>query len=226
MVPPLPQVISGNQTADYDLQLRALRGGGVVALDDLVVQAVALVGPQYVREEEEVPTTTTTTNTTTTATNNAAVTEQLIVTTTIKNTVQSENTTDIQPTPASTYKPANISQTEEPSPISSQPEISSSIVPTTSPACSNATNSSSCEALMMAEKAQGDDSVYGYTGEVVLICLTVVFAMLFLAMVVQYQRLRTHIGDYQLNQGQSAGAGEPAYDNPAYQVQMTYRNED
>ena len=37
--------------------------------------------------------------------------------------------------------------------------------------------------------------------EVILICLTVVFAILFLMMVVKYQRLRTHFGDYQVKQG-------------------------
>ena len=37
--------------------------------------------------------------------------------------------------------------------------------------------------------------------QVILICLTVVFAILFLMMVVKYQRLRTHFGDYQVKQG-------------------------
>ena len=36
--------------------------------------------------------------------------------------------------------------------------------------------------------------------KVVLICLVVVFGLLFLFMVVKYYRLRTSIGDYQLQQ--------------------------
>merc|ERR1739840_42076 len=88
-------------------------------------------------------------------------------------------------------------------------------------ACAN--NSSNCtEAELVAEQKQ-DTSVYGYTGEVVLICLTVIFAILLLMMVVKYQRLRTHFGDYQLERTAGpAGVRPPEYDNPAYQVQMSY----
>merc|ERR1712088_840693 len=38
---------------DYKLELKAARGGGVLALDDISVDLVPLVGEQYVREEEE-----------------------------------------------------------------------------------------------------------------------------------------------------------------------------
>jgi len=77
--------------------------------------------------------------------------------------------------------------------------------------------------------ADKDDSSYGYTGEVILICLTVLFAILFLIMVVKYRRLKSHFGDYQLEPapGQPRPVSRPPeYDNPAYNVQMTYRDAD
>jgi len=63
-----------------------------------------------------------------------------------------------------------------------------------------------------------DTSMYGYTGEVVLICLAVIFIILFLGMVYKYHRLKSHMGDYRLNQS--------GQDNQGVQVQMNYREED
>ena len=40
-------------TGEYKLELKAARGGGVLALDDVSVDLVPLVGEQYVREEGE-----------------------------------------------------------------------------------------------------------------------------------------------------------------------------
>jgi len=92
-------------------------------------------------------------------------------------------------------------------------------------------NSSSEESKPNSEPigADKDDSSYGYTGEVILICLTVLFAILFLIMVVKYRRLKSHFGDYQLDPapGQPRPVSRPPeYDNPAYNVQMTYRDAD
>lgn len=76
-----------------------------------------------------------------------------------------------------------------------------------------------------AIKADPDtDSIssYGYTAEVVLICLVVIFGLLFLLMVVKYYRLRTTIGDYQIQQG-----ARQTYDNPAFNgfgMQDSYRS--
>ena len=50
---PLAQVTTEQgATGDYKLELKAARGGGVLALDDVSVDLVPLVGEQYVREEE------------------------------------------------------------------------------------------------------------------------------------------------------------------------------
>jgi len=65
----------------------------------------------------------------------------------------------------------------------------------------------------------GDDSMYGYKGEVVLICFTVLFVVLFIMMVVKYHRLKTKFGGYDL--GPESGGGRS---NPAYNLQMSYRN--
>jgi len=75
-----------------------------------------------------------------------------------------------------------------------------------------------------AIKADNPDNgtKYGYTAEVILICLVVIFGLLFLLMVVKYYRLRTTIGDYQIQQG-----ARQTYDNPAFNgfgMQDSYRS--
>jgi len=67
-----------------------------------------------------------------------------------------------------------------------------------------------------------DTSMYGYSGEIVLIILTVLFISLFLCMVYKYHRLKSHMGDYQLNQGGT----RQSQDNQGYDVQMSYRMDD
>ena len=64
----------------------------------------------------------------------------------------------------------------------------------------------------------GDNSLYGYAGEVVLICLTVLFLLLFIVMVVKYHLLKTRFGGYDVDPGQGRS-------NPSYEVQMSYRDE-
>ena len=63
-----------------------------------------------------------------------------------------------------------------------------------------------------------DSSLYGYAGEVVLICLTVLFLLLFVVMAVKYHRLKTRFGGYDLDPSQGRT-------NPSYDVQMSYREE-
>ena len=64
-----------------------------------------------------------------------------------------------------------------------------------------------------------DSSLYGYAGEVVLICLTVLFLLLFIVMVVKYHLLKTRFGGYDVGE---SGQGRA---NPGYEVQMSYRDE-
>jgi len=227
---------------EYKLELRAARGGGVLALDDISIDLVPLVGEQYVREEEEEEG-----NESSTGSQEEGINPTDVPA--IKTTEDSQvNATKIQPTPAQGNNPTEkveegkedgrttvtggeqaVSE-EEGQGLESEatsPDINS-LRPTSRPgSASCANNSSNCtEAELVGEEKQ-DTSVYGYTGEVVLICLTVIFAVLFLMMVVKYQRLRTHFGDYQLERTAGpAGVRPPEYDNPAYQVQMSYRQGD
>ena len=70
-----------------------------------------------------------------------------------------------------------------------------------------------------AESVKSEDSsLYGYAGEVVLICLTVLFLLLFIVMVVKYHMLKTRFGGYDVDPGQGRS-------NPGYEVQMSYRDE-
>ena len=65
--------------------------------------------------------------------------------------------------------------------------------------------------------------MYGYSGEVVLICLAILFIILFLGMVFKYNRLKSHMGDYRLNQGGDRQFGQ---ENLGAEVQMSYRVDD
>ena len=77
------------------------------------------------------------------------------------------------------------------------------------------------ETNQVQEKSGGDDSLYGYKGEIVLICFTVLFVVLFVMMVVKYHRLKTKFGGYDV--GPETGGGRT---NPAYDLQMSYRHGD
>ena len=61
-------------------------------------------------------------------------------------------------------------------------------------------------------------SIYGYEGEVVLICLTVLFLILFVMMTVKYHLLKNKFGGYDVEPRDGDGVNNPAYD-----VQMSYR---
>lgn len=72
----------------------------------------------------------------------------------------------------------------------------------------------------LSSLAGGTTSMYGYSGEVVLICLAVLFILLFLGMVYKYHRLKSHMGDYRLDMGGERNQGQEN------QVQMSYRMDD
>ena len=83
-------------TGDYKLELKAARGGGVLALDDVSVDLVPLVGEQYVREEEVESSTG----------GQQEEGRNSTETPTIKTTVINQvNATEIQPTPSEGEKP-------------------------------------------------------------------------------------------------------------------------
>ena len=145
-------------------------GEGVLALDDISVNLVPLVGEQYVREEEEEEEDISTEEE---GRNSTPPTKK----TTFVNEV---NGTEMQPTPSEGENPTT-EKAEGGSTVdagigigeggegggSTEVSLAPNSGPTRpSPACAN--NSSNCtEAELMAEQKQ-DTSVYGYTGEVVL----------------------------------------------------------
>merc|ERR1712013_256292 len=214
----------------YHLELRAARGGGMLALDDVSVDLVPLVGEQYVRDEEEEDNgeEANPTGATTGAHDNHNNETEMQPTVPASNQTAVTGESDGRTTIAEggeEHQDGSEEDQEQPGVGSTAGPQGETTFPGSQPPCPS--NSTDCiEAEMVAEGKQ-DTSVYGYTGEVILICLTVVFAILFLLMVVKYQRLRTHFGDYQLERTSGpAGVRPPEYDNPAYQVQMSYRNGD
>ena len=81
-------------------------------------------------------------------------------------------------------------------------------------------NSTSVQNGTLTDEIKSEDSsLYGYAGEVVLICLTVLFLLLFIVMVVKYHLLKTRFGGYDVGE---SGQGRS---NPGYEVQMSYRDE-
>ena len=174
---------------EYKLELRAARGGGVLALDDISIDLVPLVGEQYVREEEEEG------NESSTGSQEEGINPTDVPA--IKTTEDSQvNATKIQPTPAQGNNPTEKEEEgkedgrttvtggeqavseEEGQGLESEatsPDINS-LRPTSRPgSASCANNSSNCtEAELVGEEKQ-DTSVYGYTGEVGLFLLKILF---------------------------------------------------
>ena len=189
--------------------------------------------------------------TTTTATNeeistvNITTTEGDLVNTTMLTTVsvevnqtstlKSETTTSMSEPTANqsteeTSPNSTINSTTEASPDSTTNSTEESAAPTvasstsSSSTVSSTTTSSNSTAsqspIIDSEKFSG----YGYPAEVALICLVVLFGVMFLVMVVKYYRLRTTIGDYRLRDN---NGGRQTYDNPAFNgfgLQDTYRS--
>ena len=189
--------------------------------------------------------------TTTTATNeeistvNITTTEGDLVNTTMLTTVsvevnqtstlKSETTTSMSEPTANqsteeTSPNSTINSTTEPSTDSTTNSTEESVAPTvasstsSSSTVSSTTTSSNSTAsqspIIDSEKFSG----YGYPAEVALICLVVLFGVMFLVMVVKYYRLRTTIGDYRLRDN---NGGRQTYDNPAFNgfgLQDTYRS--
>ena len=174
---------------DYKLELRAALGGGVLALDDISIDLVPLVGEQYVREEEEEG------NESSTGSQEQGInpTDAPAIDTTDGSQV---NATEIQPIPAQGSNPTEkveegnedgrttvtggeqaVSEEEGQGVESTatSPDISSLTSTSRPGSASCANNSSNCtEAELVGEEKQ-DTSVYGYTGEVGLFLLKILF---------------------------------------------------
>ena len=154
------------------MELRAARGGGVLALDDVSVDLVPLVGEQYVRDEEEED------NRTTLNGEEANPTEATT-------SAHDNHNNEMQPTVPASNQTAVTGESDGRTTIAKgeeehqgggeedqqQPGVGSTAGPlgeTTSPGSQPPcpSNSTDCiEAEMVAEGKQ-DTSVYGYTGEV------------------------------------------------------------
>ena len=100
----------------------------------------------------------------------------------------------------------------------SEPQDNLNLTTTEVSVIDNNTTSTGNETAAAAGIKSGDNSLYGYAGEVVLICLTVLFLLLFIVMVVKYHLLKTRFGGYDVDPGQGRS-------NPSYEVQMSYRDE-
>ena len=157
------QVTTGQgSTKDFTLEVRASRGRGVLALDDISVDLVPLVGEQYVREEEG--------EATGSQEEGGKPTEAPTIKTTAINQV---NATEIQPTPSEGGNSSEDEGGEEEdgrTTVKASTATPGSSLPPTSvsrPACAN--NSSNCTVDELVAEEKQDTSVYGYTGEVGLI---------------------------------------------------------
>jgi len=151
-------------------------------------------------------------NITTTSTTEKSDSSNIVFPTSANNQSQQSTTTSTTQVSDKGQDP-NTEHTETPK-TTIRPEVTTRLV-------DNSDNVSNSSAII-AEPDARQGSAYGYTAEVVLICLVVIFGLLFLLMVVKYYRLRTTIGDYQIQQG-----GRQTYDNPAFNgfgMQDSYRS--
>merc|ERR1712126_407947 len=96
------------------------------------------------------------------------------------------------------------------------------VTETTSIINNTSSGGNATEVGLKADSSSNNALLYGYAGEVVLICLTVLFLILFVLMAVKYHRLKTRFGGYDVDIG-GAGGRESGQNNPAYDVQMNYR---
>lgn len=211
--------------ARYQLEI-ALTSGlsekSLIQLDGIVIEYTPVLGSFYEssrREEalysnctKEAPTTSTTVavvdTTTTTATKSPIVEEN-------NGTESSDNSTvDTTELPKDDNK--TVSEKFDDTTVTST---------TTASSFSNFTDSPVVETnttlpINGTTLAATDTSMYGYSGEIVLICLTVLFLVLFVIMAVKYHRLKSRFGGYDVDPRPNSGS---SHDNPAYDVQMSYR---
>jgi hypothetical protein len=102
----------------------------------------------------------------------------------------------------------NPNSTTSPNNITNQSTTTTTTTPTTTTTTITSTSShvnATAEAIRTEEKA--DLGSYGYTSEVVLICLVVIFGLMFITMVAKYYQLKKNIGDYRIQQVRQAGKG-------------------
>ena len=147
-----------------------------------------------------------------------AVTTATTTATTTTLVVENENTTSIASN--ETLSPNNSYSTSADSQVGEKSTTEVAII-NNSTSVGNETVSDSVQngTLSAGITKSEDSSLYGYAGEVVLICLTVLFLLLFIVMVVKYHLLKTRFGGYDVGE---SGQGRS---NPGYEVQMSYRDE-
>lgn len=134
--------------------------------------------------------------------------------------VENENTTtSIASNETISPSPNNSNSTSADSQDSEKSTTEVTII-NNSTSVGNETVSDSVQNGTLTDEIKSEDSsLYGYAGEVVLICLTVLFLLLFIVMVVKYHLLKTRFGGYDVGE---SGQGRS---NPGYEVQMSYRDE-
>ena len=150
----------------------------------------------------------TTSHVTTSVEGNQTTTLKYETTTTMSELTTTDSATNSTNTNSTIPIPVSSTTTTEATP---QTTTGSSVIPTGS------------SQLPIVDR-DSEFSGYGYPVEVALICLVVLFGVMFLVMVVKYYRLRTTIGDYRLRDN---NGGRQTYDNPAFNgfgLQDTYRS--
>lgn len=156
---------------------------------------------------------------TTSVTENQTTTLEYETTTTISELSTTDSQTNATNTNSTT--PISISSTEKKPSSTANVTIQQTTTPQT---ITESTVISTGSSQLPIIDRDSEFSGYGYPVEVALICLVVLFGVMFLVMVVKYYRLRTTIGDYRLRDN---NGGRQTYDNPAFNgfgLQDTYRS--
>ena len=156
---------------------------------------------------------------TTSVTENQTTTLEYETTTTISELSTTDSQTNATNTNSTT--PISISSTEKTPSSTANVTIQQTTTPQT---ITESTVISTGSSQLPIIDRDSEFSGYGYPVEVALICLVVLFGVMFLVMVVKYYRLRTTIGDYRLRDN---NGGRQTYDNPAFNgfgLQDTYRS--
>ena len=206
------EVETGGSLGVYKLSVEVSMGSGTMALDELSVEIWPLVDTNYHRKDKHNSTTTSDENVTKVTNDSESSGEKFNNNTEPLETTDRPNNQFVNSTTNSPDNPEEFNNNTTSAKDDGHDTTEHTIEV-------NTTISNLTASPLMPQ----DSSMYGYTGEVILICLAVIFIILFLGMVYKYHRLKSHMGDYRLNQSSDRQSG---HDNHGMQVQMNYREED
>jgi len=209
----------------WTISLKLRNGGGVIALDGVSIEIVPLVGENKEttenntmnEKEDDVRTTNGTENKAGIPSNDSTTQRNNISETTHHPENKTNNSSSLESPEIVPAEPTELTiETKTEVPVNDDNVKNATNVNTTLP-------TTNMTADNISSFSSGDTSMYGYSGEVVLICLAVLFIILFLGTVFKYHRLKSHMGDYSLDQG---GDRQFRQENQGSEVQMSYRVDD